>query len=216
MPWRPGSPCEVLFTCSVSSPTPPVELHWKRREEKIIAKDEWSQAQAGPGGHDTLRLFLLSPWVAPGLQDRDEMLFPAGTGHSPWERAHFPNNKCTQDTPCSSNNFLKNEVSLPKVLEFCPDDPVSCCALLVSRDAHSMGGFRLRFCFYGAVHHLWGCCYVLSLHSPVAIPNGISQSSAPALPALELFLPPCPVQSSHICMCCVLTLLPSSWSASVS
>lgn len=46
--------------------------------------------------------------------------------------------------PCS-NDFLKNEVSLPKVLEICSDDPESCCALLVSRDAHRMGGFRFVF-----------------------------------------------------------------------
>lgn len=144
------------------------------------------------------------------------MLFPAGTDHSPWERARFPNNKCTRDTPCSNNNFLRNEVSLPKVLEFCSDDPVSCCALLVSRDAHRMGSFKFVVCFYGAVHRLWSCCYVLSLHSAVAIPIWISQSSAPALPALELFLPVCPVQTSHICMCSVLVLLPFCWSPSVS
>lgn len=159
--------------------------------------------------------FSFTHGLLQGSRTGMRMLFPAGTAHSPWERAHFSNNKCTQDTPCSNNNFLKNEVSLPKVLESCSNDPISCCAVLASRGAHRMQGLKLLFWFYSVVHGLWRCCYVLSLHRSW----GHSHMDFPELsscPACSGALPPSlPSPNQPHLHGCVLMLLPFSWSPSI-
>lgn len=119
-----------------------------------------------------LRLLLLSPcsWAPPGLQDRDENAAPS--------RSRAPGKGLVSQTTNAHRMLCAETTILLKMKFLCQKslsgDPVSCCALLVSRDVHRMGGSRLVLCFM-----VLSIFYVLSLW---AFPDGFPR--AQLLPCL--------------------------------